>query len=272
MTAAVDTSSGIVTLSIYEEDPKIAAAMANAFVEEMRSQSKGMAISEAAQRRLFYEEQLKDTKVALARAEDEMRSFQEKTGVIRPDVQAQAVITGDAALRAQIAAKEVEMKVLRTYATSSNPDLQKAEEALQGLKAELAKLEVRGGNGTNPLIPTGLMPSEGLEYIRKMRDVTFNQQLYELIMKLYQSAKLDQSNDASIIQVVDKAVVPEKKAKPKRLLVIAIALFAGFLLSVFAAFIAEFKEKAVAHPGNSEKVELLRRYSKCWRRKQENRS
>ncbi len=116
------------------------------------------------------------------------------------------------------------------------------------------------------------MPSEGLEYIRKMRDVTFNQQLYELIMKLYQSAKLDESNDASIIQVVDKAVVPEKKAKPKRLLVIAIALFAGFLLSVFAAFIAEFKEKAVAHPGNSEKVELLRRYSKCWRRKQENRS
>ncbi len=129
--------------------------MANAFVEEMRSQCKGMAITDAVHRRQFYEEELKDTKVGLARAEDEMRSFQEKTGVIRPNVQAQAVITGDAALRAQIAAKEVEIKVLKTYATSSNPDLQKAEEAMQGMKAELAKLEVRGGMGPIPLFQPG---------------------------------------------------------------------------------------------------------------------
>ncbi len=262
LTAAADANSGIVSVTIYEKDPKIAAEMANAFVEEMKNLSKGMAISEAAQRRLFYEEQLKDSKEALSRAEEDMRGFQEKTGVLQVDDQAKAVIEGIAIASAQIAAKEVEIKVIKTFSTAQNPDLQKAEESLRGLRTELAKLELKGGTGHEPLMPTGRMPSVGVEYVRKLRDVKFNETLYENLIKMYELAKMDEARDAAVIQVVDKAVVPEKKAKPKRVLIIVLAAFVGFFLAVFAAFILEFKEKASTYPGNSERLELLRRYAR----------
>lgn len=262
MTAEVDAKSGIVSVTIEEEDPKIAADMANAFVEEVKILSKGMAISEAAQRRLFYEEQLKDTKVALARAEDDMRNFQEKTGALQPDDQAKAVIEGDAALRAQIAAKEVEIKVMRTFSTPQNPDLQKAEEALRGMKAQMSKLESTGSNGHDPLMPTGRMPGVGLEHMRKLRDVKFNETLYEILTKLYESAKMDEARDAAIIQVIDNAVVPTKPVKPKRLLIIVFSVFVGFFMSVIGAFVYEYLHRASVDPGNRERIELLHRYAR----------
>jgi tyrosine-protein kinase Etk/Wzc len=268
MTAQVDENSGIVSVTIYEKDPKIAADMANAFVEEMRTLSKGMAISDAAQRRLFYEEQLKDVKVALVRAEDDMRNFQEKTGALQPEDQARAVIEGDAALRAQIAAKEVEIKVMRTFSTPQNPDLQKAEEVLRGMKAQMSKLEVTGGNGYDPLMPTGRMPAVGLEYMRKLRNVKFNETLYEILTKLYESLKLEEARDAAIIQVIDKAVVATKSAKPKRLLIIALSVFVGFFLSVMGALVYEYLDRASVDPANSERIELFRKYAR-WRKKKE---
>lgn len=266
MTAEVDDKSGIVKVSIYEKDPKIAAQMANAFVEEMKNLSKGMAISQAAQQRLFYEDQLKDTKESLSKAEDDMRRFQEKTGALQPDDQAKAVIEGDAALRAQIAATEVQIKVARTYSTHNNPDLQKMEETLSGLRAQQSKVEKTGSPGHDPLMPTGRMPSAGLEYIRKLRNVKFNEQLYELLLKLFESAKMDEARDAAIIQVVDTAVPPDKKAKPRRGLLIFLAAFVGFFLSVIIAFVLEYKEKASTDPSNSQRIELLRKYAR-WKKR-----
>jgi len=262
MTAAVDAKSGIVSVTIDEIDPKIAADMANAFVEEMKTLSKGMAISEAAQRRLFYEEQLKDTKVGLARAEDEMRNFQEKTGALQPDDQAKAVLEGDAALRAQIAATEVQIKLVRTYSTSNNPDLQKLEETLRALNAQRYKLEEKGVNGHDPLMPTGRMPAVGLEYMRKLRDVKFNESLYELLVKLFESAKMEEARDAAIIQVIDKAVVPTKSVKPRRFVIIVLSVFFGFFLSVIGAFLYEYLDRTSVDPGNSKRIELLRSYAR----------
>src|SRR4030042_539833 len=111
--ASADKDSGIITITIEDKEPKRAADMANAFVEELKHLTKGLAVTEAAQRRLFFEEQLKDTKITLTKAEEAMKSFQEKTGVMVVDEQAKAVIEGFAALSAQIAAKEVELKVMK---------------------------------------------------------------------------------------------------------------------------------------------------------------
>src|SRR3972149_4139840 len=124
--AETDKDSGIITISVEDKDPKRAADMANAFVEELKNLTKGLAVTEASQSRLFFEVQLKDTKMALVKAEEEMQGFQEKTGALQVDAQTKAVIEGIAMLRAQIAAKEVQLKVMRTYATAQNPDFQRA--------------------------------------------------------------------------------------------------------------------------------------------------
>jgi uncharacterized protein involved in exopolysaccharide biosynthesis len=224
---------GMIVVTMEDRDPKRAADMANSFVEELVGVSKGLALTEAAQRRLFFEEQLKDVKMALAKAEEGIKGFQEKTGALKIDDQARAVIQGIGTLRAQIAAREVQYKVAQTYATSQNPDLQRIEEELKGFKAELNKLEQKGGNSHDPLMPTGRMPSVGMEYIRKLRDVKYNETLYELLAKQYEMAKLDEARDAVVIQIIDKAVQPERKVKPKRAIIVTISTLIGFLFSIF---------------------------------------
>ncbi len=237
--AAKSGKDGMIVVSVEDWDPKRAADMANAFVEEMIGVSKGLALTEAAQRRLFFEEQLKDVKLSLARAEEGIKGFQERTGALKIDDQAKAVIQGIGNLRAQIAAREVQYKVAQTFATPQNPDLQRIEEELRGLKVELNKLEQRGGNSPDPLMPTGRMPSVGMEYLRKLRDVKYNETLYELLAKQYEMAKLDEARDAAVVQIIDKAVQPERKVKPKRTLIVSVFTIIGFIFSVFLSFYIE---------------------------------
>jgi len=258
--AEEDKKSGLISVKFEDKDPKRAAQIANAFVEELKNVNKGLAVSEASQRRLFFEEQLQDVKVSLAKAEEDMKTFQEKTGVLQAEAQAKAVIENIALLRAQIAAKEVELRVLKTYTTQNNPDLYKAEEGLKAMRAELAKLETKGGGGHNPLMPIGRMPSVGTEYLRKLRELKFNETLYELLLKQYELAKLDESRDATVIQVVDKAEPPEKRYKPKRRQMVMIATVCAFFVSIFAAFLMEFMEKTKSNPENYERIENIKKY------------
>lgn len=231
---------GIITVHVEDRDPRRAADMANAFVEELKTLNRGLAVTEAAQRRLFFEDQILDVKAALLKSEEGIKGFQEKTGALKIDEQAKVVIAGIANLRAQISAREVQQKVMRTYATSQNPDLQRGEEEISGLKVELGKLEGKGGKGYDALMPTERMPSVGIEYLRKLREVKYNETLYELLAKQYELAKLDEARDAAVIQVIDKAVTPEKKVKPMRLLIVMVSVFCGFFLSVLAAFLVEY--------------------------------
>ncbi|MFZ6016341.1 MAG: GumC family protein [Nitrospirota bacterium] len=257
-----DKKSGIITIWVEDKDPKRAADMANAFVEELKNLNKGLAVTEASQRRLFFEEQLKDVKESLIKAEESLKGFQERTGAIKIDEQARAVIGGIANLRAQIVAREVGLKVMRTYATPHNPDLQRAEEELRGLKIELSKLEAKGGGrNPDPLMPTGRIPGVGTEYVRKLRDFKYNEALYEILLKQFEAAKLDEAKDAAIIQVIEKAIPPEKRAKPKRGQMVMIAMVTGFFISVFAVFFMEYIEKSSKGPNNKERFETLRRYA-----------
>lgn len=256
-----DNKSGIITIAVEDKDPKRAAKMANAFVEELKKLTRHLALTEASQRRIFFEEQLKEAKENLTKAEEDMAKFQTRTGALKIDKQVKAVIEAIAALKAQIAEKEVELKVMRTYSTPNNPDLQKLEEALKGLHAELRKLEATSkSKGYDPLMPARMMPEVGTEYLRKLRELKFNETLYELLLKQYEIARMDEARDAVVIQVIDRAVPPEKKAKPKRTLMVAAATVTGGFLSIFLAFVMEFFETASKNPENRERIEELKNY------------
>ena len=257
-----DKKSGIVSIGIEGKDPKMAADIANAFVEELRDYNKRLALTETSQKRLFFEEQLKDVKEGLIKSEEAMKTFQEKTGVIRIDEQAKAVMEGIAQLRALIAEREIQIRVMKTYATSHNPDIQRFEEELKGLREQVSKLEKTDGSG-NPdvILSTDRMPSIGTAYIRKLREFKYNEALYEILLKQYELARLDEAKDAPIIQVIEKAIPPEKRIKPKRSQMVMIATVAGFFISVFAAFLMEFIEKSSADPKTREGLERLKRLS-----------
>jgi uncharacterized protein involved in exopolysaccharide biosynthesis len=268
LSAKEDKKSGIVAIGVEDRDPKRAADIANAFVEELTHMTKGLAITEASQRRLFYEEQLKDVRAFLTQSEDSMRGFQERTGAIRIDEQAKAVIQSIALLRAQIAAKEVQLKVMKTYATQQNPDTLRGEEELKGLREQLNRLEAKGGaKNSDALMPSGRVAQLGTEYLRKVRELKFAEALYEILLKQYEAAKLDEARDATVIQIIEKAIPPERKIKPKRTQMVMLAGVVGFFIAIFAAFFMESLERSRGNPENRKRFELLKQYAAIRRRK-----
>lgn len=259
---SIETGEGdIISISVEDESSERAAKMANTFVEELQKLSQTIAVTEASQRRRFFENQFKRVKEDLIKAEEILQSFQEKTGAVKMDEQAAAIIEFISKLKALIVAKQVELDVIKTYTTSRNSDRQKVEEELKGLKGELKKLEGKSGNNPDSLIPTGKIPEIGVEYIRKLREVKYNQTLFELMVKQYEIANMDEARKSTGIQVIDKALPPDKPVKSKRTLMVAGAAFIGFLLGSLLAFFREYVERISDDPKNKETMEELRKYS-----------
>jgi tyrosine-protein kinase Etk/Wzc len=255
---------GLISIECSHKDPKLAAALANAYVAELYKLTQTFAVTEASQRRLFFEKQLQQAKEALINAEVAMRRSQEITGVIRLDEQGKAIIESIARLRAQIAAKEVQLSALRTFATDNNPEFVRARQELGELRVQLGKLERDESRGTGDvLVPTRKVPEVGLEYVRHFRDVKYHEAMFELIAKQYELAKIDEAKEASMIQVLDEAIVPEKKSKPNKRLIVLVSTMLAFFAAVVVAFALEVAERARQDPRFLNNMAMLRRY--LWR-------
>jgi uncharacterized protein involved in exopolysaccharide biosynthesis len=260
-TVIASGKDGFITIEYSDEDPTFAACVANAYVEELDKLNNTLAVTEASRKRLFFETQLKMTRDNLAAAEVGFKQTQERTGLIQPEAQGQAIIMAASNLRAQVTAAEVKLQSMGSFATPQNPDYQKLQQNLTSLRAQLVKAERNGVQGRGDImVPTGKLPETGLEYIRKMRDLKYQETLFELLSKQFEIAKIDEAKEAALIQVVDKALVPEQKSKPKRSLIVILATLMAFFLSVLLAFVREASERASLDPASAERMNLLRRY------------
>ena len=246
---------GIITIEFEDKDPKRAASVANAYVEELYKLTSTLAISEASQRRLFFENQLKQTREQLAQAEISLRQAIDRKGLAGIDVQSKAILEPSAQLRAQIALREVQLSAIRIFATDQHPDIERLRHEIASMKKELGKLE--GGDGeSKPAAAT----SAGLENLRRFRDMKFLERLTELLTQQFEAAKIDEAKDISIVQVLDKAVEPERKSKPRRSLITILTAIVVGVLVVIWAFIREAVERAQQDPEQASRLDLLRRY------------
>lgn len=244
---------GLITISVDDHDPMRAASLANGYIEELQRLTQVLAVTDASQRRLFYEKQLIQVKQQLSDAEIALKQNQEQTGLFQLEAQGSAFAEASANLKAQIAMKEVQLNAMRTFATANNPDYVRTRQEVAGLRAQLTKIEV----GT---VPIGKAPAAGLENIRKTRDLKYYETLFELLSKQYELAKLDEAKESSLIQVLDKAVTPEKRSKPKRAQIVLIAALAAGFLAVLGAFVAEAMQKAKEDDENGAQLAQLRNY------------
>jgi tyrosine-protein kinase Etk/Wzc len=251
---------GIITVAVQDRDPARAAEIANAYVSELIRVTQSLAVGEASQRRLFFERQVNTAKGELADAEVNLRVTQEKTGLIQLEGQAKAIIESAAILKAQIAAKRVQLDRMRLFAAPQNPDLLGAEQELVGLQQQLSVLEQKQSGNGDIQVATSKVPAAGLEYIRRYREVKYREAVFELLAKQYEAAKLDEAKNAAIIQVVDNAVKPEKKSSPKRWLIITLATVLGFCASCAWVLAQEIHQKLLSNPIANEKVQVLRQY------------
>jgi uncharacterized protein involved in exopolysaccharide biosynthesis len=184
-------------------------------------------------------------KVDLKNAEERLTEFQKSNKTIRIDDQATVIIEAIALLKGEQASKEVELGVLKSSQTEQNPQVKALRESIVQIKAQIDKLAKSSKSGTieDIFIATADVPELGIQYGRLLRDLKIQEALFELLTKQYEMAKISEAKDTSSIQVLDDALVPDKKAKPKRsLIVLAITFVVGFF-SLLWAFIREYGQR-----------------------------
>lgn len=247
---------GLIRVEFDDPDPAFAAQVANAYVEELGQLTSRLALTEAQHRRRFFGQHLAQAQAALAQAEQALLA----TGVnvqalhLQPVAALQAV----AHLRAQVAAQEVQVASLRAHLTEAAPELRQALSTLAALRAQLARLDTQvrvaepraaGAGGSNP--------DPG--YIARLRDFTFQQTLFELMAKQYEMARLDESREGAVIQVLDLAQPPDQRSSPRRALMAVVAtLAAGFALLLFV-LVRQALRSAARDPESAARLAGIRR-------------
>lgn len=229
LTKAIITAGkkdGLIVVEVDDHDPKRAADIANAYVDELRLMTNTLAVSEAQQRRSFFEQQLEATKKRLTDAQVALQESGFSAGVLRAEPKAAA--DGYAKLRAEVTAAEVRLQTMRRTLADSAPEMQQQQAQLEALRSELAKLEQREAAPS----------SKDAGYIGRYRDYKYQETLFDLYAKQFELARLDESREGGLIQVVDVATAPDRKSKPKRAMyALGAAVLAGLLLSVRAVVI-----------------------------------
>ncbi len=243
---------GIITVSVDDHDPQFAADLANAHVEELTRLMGRLAVTEAQQRRQFFEQQLKGAKDKLAAAEIALGETGVNAAVLKSNPA--SAVAAVATLQAQVTAQEVKLGAMRGYLAESAPEFKQAMTELLNLRAQLAKQSQ--DKGSEPKAGQG-------DYINRYRDFKYQETLYELFAKQFEMAKLDEAREGATIQVVDPAQPPERKSKPKKALIAIIATLAsGFALLLFV-----FVRQALRNGAqDSETAQKLASIKTSWRK------
>jgi tyrosine-protein kinase Etk/Wzc len=252
------SKEGIISVKVEDTDPQLAADIANFYVANLDQMLARIATTEASKQRVFVAVRLTETERELRRAEEALRQFQEKNKVIALQEQARGAVETTAQLKGEIMASEVQLEVMRKFATEANADVIKLKRRIEEMKRHLAQMQYGQGwvlpaESRNPgeprneiHIPFAQVPELGLELARLMRDVKVQETVYTLLTQQLEQAKIAEARDTPTVQTLDKAVPGDRKSKPKIKLNMAIAgftsLLAGILLSFFLEYLARVKQ------------------------------
>lgn len=248
---AADKKAGLITIEAKDKDPEFAAKLANAHVEELRSLMGKFAVTDAQQRRVFFEQSIVKTQNELADAEAIFRSAKEKSGMQVTAIIAETSVRAGAEMRAQIAAKEVQLAAMGNFATSQNPDVQRLAGELSALRSQLKKLE-QGSGAEEKSSPMQQIA------VKAYRDIKAREAMMGVLVAQYESARVDEAKEGPLIQQVDVASAPERRSSPKRAIIVLVSAFAGLFLGLLVAFVRRALRKASENPETSGQLEKLK--------------
>jgi tyrosine-protein kinase Etk/Wzc len=243
---------GLISVTVEDTDARFAADLANAHVEELTRLLSRLAVTEAQQRRQFFEKQLEQAKDRLTQAEIALSATGVSSNVLKSNPA--SAVAAVAALQAQVTVQEVKLGAMRGYLAETAPDFQQALVELANLRSQLSKLSKDNAPQTAP---------GQSNYVSAYREFKYQETLFELFARQFEMAKVDESREGAVIQVLDKATPPERKSKPKKALIAIIAtMAAGFALLLFV-FVRQALVNARQDKESAEKLAQLR---SAWRK------
>lgn len=255
---AGDRKTGLITIEADDEDAAFAAQLANAHVDELRKLLGRLAVTEAQQRRAFFEQQLVKTKEALVVAELRFRQEKENSGMQVTETLASQSVRESANLRGQIAAREVQLQAMRTFATSANPDVQRIVGEIAALRSQLIRVEQGSGVARAASL-------DGHSAVEAYRDVKLQEAMLEAYVRQLEVARADEAREGPMLQQIDIATVPERRSKPNRRQIVVLASLGGLILGLLIALIHAAVRKATKDPESSARIAACLRAWSYWR-------
>jgi uncharacterized protein involved in exopolysaccharide biosynthesis len=262
LTTITLAKDGMISVKVQETDPHLAAEIANFYVVNLDQMLSRFATTEATKQRVFIADRLIETERELRGAEETLRHFQEINKVIALQEQARGAVETAAQLKGEIMASEVQLEVMRKFATDANPEVVKIKQRIQEMKRHLGQMQFGKGwvlpaENRNPgeprheiHIPFAQVPELGLELARLMRDVKVQETVYSLLTQQLEQAKIAEARDMPTVQALDTAVPADRKSKPKIKFNMAVAgitsLFVGILLAFFLEYLAGVKQSPLS--------------------------
>jgi tyrosine-protein kinase Etk/Wzc len=227
---------GHISVSVLDTDPVRAAEMANYFVVLVNSINADLTSQTAAKYREFLERGVAEAKDSLRQYEEAYKEFQKKSGFVPVSEDIKGGAQAVAQLYAEKATKEIETQFLSNVVSKDNPELLKAQLQLRILNQKVASI-----------------PDLGLESLRLYRNMLIQAKILEVLVPLYEQARLEEKKETPSVAVLDKAVPAEKKARPKRMLIVLISTLSVALLSFsFYALRDRFRQLKQESPEHYE--------------------
>lgn len=254
---AIKTSAEdqVVSISVEDVEPKRAADMANAYVAELDRINRSVNVTSGHLKKVFLEERLTKVEEDLSRAETALKDYREKYGIVAIADQARVVIEGAARIKGEIIAAQTELEVMKRFSTERNNQVVGLNSKIVELTRQLARIE-KGDEGhaavknasakepdSNLYISISEMPALGLQLARLEREARVQEEVYKLITSQYEMAKIEEAKDINTIQILDRAIPPDRKSGPKRILIVALSMALGFFVGVLSSFAVDFRRR-----------------------------
>jgi uncharacterized protein involved in exopolysaccharide biosynthesis len=244
------TKEGVISVRVEDTDPAIAAQMANYQMELLDQLVMQFNTGEAGRQRSYLTEQLAKAKVGLGTSEENLRHFQEQNRAIVLQDQTKGAIEAAARLKGEIMASEVQLQVMRNFATDANPEIVALRRRINEMNRQLGEMQYgelaarpTSGGRRDYNVPFAKVPEVGLELARLMREVKIQETLVTLLTQQVEQARLMEAKDMPIVQVLDRAMPGERPVRPRVLVNVAVAGIGGLLVGIFLAILLDGLER-----------------------------
>lgn len=241
----VGVKDGLISIEVDDYDAQTSADIANAYVLELRKLLNRVALTEAQQRRIFYERMVDEAKSNMVKAENALKA----SGVDKEALKASpmAALEGVARLKAQISVQEVRMAAMRGYLAEGAPEFQQALTELAALRRQMLHAAQSDGPAQS-----------SSDYVARFREFKYQETLFALYMRQLEMARIDEGREGAVIQVIDIAQKPDRKSKPKKALVAVLSTLGGAMLLLLFVFSRNAMRSAAQDAAYAAKLRQLR--------------
>ncbi len=229
----IDAKTDTIEISYYDKNPELAAKVVKTYIEEAQNILRNKALTVAKLNRIFIESQMKDVENRIKKLKNELAKYQKSTKLVAPNLQLNNKVRIYTTLLEEKIKTELEIKRLQATLSSSSPKIKILKQQLEDINKKIEQFKSEFIN----------MPEKLVKYKEIVSSLRALENVYQMLVQMYEQAKLDETKKSLYIQVIDEPEVPDLPAKPNKKLIVSFTGIFAFVASIVLAFILEAKEK-----------------------------